>query len=365
MPVDISVEEQRAMSADRAGVSKQISGVRHTHTVQGKTVVFGEYDPGKAAGRAQDREFETVLISMKNRHAKTGIQPATVINMLPLILQVNSPMHVLGGVKVAACQGRDLDFTAHTWTECAIEVRYIGDNINQPWDFLPIQLAEAFEAEYFHFGGVVAINGFPTEENLARPENVEKISAALQRMYTWMMAMIVEANGLWNSPNHGLSAAIVDKHRLCASRMFEIGKIPQLPPWMQEVREQSEIDAKCPFCSNIPEAGAVQCTSCNEILDPAEAFRLGKITEEHASLERLTRAEVEELGVSAYVAETSDERPARLKRGDLKPASIAYVRALQAEEEQRERQEEAARKKEEQRAKKAETEAKKSAESTK
>jgi hypothetical protein len=150
-------------------------------------------------------------------------------------------------------------------------------------------------------------------------------------MYVWMMSKIIEANGLWNSPNHGLSAAIVDVHRVCATRMYEIGKIPELPPWIQPIRETSAIEARCPTCATIPEMSAVKCVVCNEILDPVAAFRNQTITEEHESLERLTREEVLELGISAFVAETIDEKPARLAAGRRKPLSIAHRRALNEE----------------------------------
>jgi hypothetical protein len=311
--------------------SDAISSKRHTHTVQGKTVVFGEFDPGKAAGRPQDPEFEKVLVSIRMRHSKTGIQPATVINMLPIPLVVNSPMHTIGGVRIPACSGQNIDFTAHTWTEADIVVRYIGEGINQPWDYLPIQLAEAFENEYYNFGGVVAITGLPTEENLRSEDNARKINDCLERMYAWMMSKIVEANGFWNSPSHSAAAAIVDVHRVCATRMFEIGKIPALPEWIQPVREQAAIDAKCPTCGTIPETGAVKCVTCNEILDPVRAFLNGTINEEHEALERLTRAEVIDLGISAFVAETIDEKPTRLAEGRRKPKSLAHLRALEDE----------------------------------
>ncbi|HEV2709146.1 MAG TPA: hypothetical protein VGU67_02935 [Edaphobacter sp.] len=328
---DYSIQEQRELSSSQTGTAQAVSQARHTVTHQGQTVVFGEYDPGKAAGRKQDPEFEAVLQSMKMRHSKTGISPATIINMLPIPLVVNSPMHTIGGVRIPACKGANMDFTAHVWYDCAIEVRYIGEGINQPWDFLPIQLAEAFESEYYAFGGVVALVGLPDEENLQKPENAEKISQALERMYQWMMGKIIEANGLWNSTNHGLSAAIVDVHRLCASRMFEIGKIPELPPWIQAIREQSAIEAKCPTCGTIPESNAVKCVVCNEILDPVAAFLNQTITEEHGSLERLTREEVTELGISAFVAETVDEKPRRLAEGRRKPKSLAQQRAEREE----------------------------------
>lgn len=324
MPVDYSVEEQRRMSVEQIPALNGTITTRHIHTIQGSTVSIGEISHQR--GRAQNPEFDKRLVSMLARHAKTGVMPATIINMLPLPLVVNSPMATLR-VRIPACIGSNLDYTAYTWTEPTIESVYAGDGIYQPFDFLPVDLAEAFQNEYYNMGGVVLILGMPTKANLELPENVVKINAALDRMYVWMMGRIVEANGFWNSPNHGAAAAIVDVHRVCATRMYEIGKIPALPPWIQEIREQAAIDAKCPTCGTIPESGAVKCISCNEILDPGTAFLNGTITEEHAALERLTRDEVMDLGISAFVAETVDEKPARLAEGRRKPKSIAQVRA--------------------------------------
>lgn len=326
MPVDYSVEEQRRMSVEQIPALNGTITTRYIHTVQGSTVAIGEIAPQR--GRAQNPEFDKRLVSMLARHAKTGVMPATIINMLPLPLVVNSPMATLR-VRIPACIGSNLDYTAYTWTEPTIESVYAGDGIYQPFDFLPVDLAEAFQNEYYNMGGVVLILGMPTKKNLELPENVEKINAALERMYVWMMGRIVEANGFWNSPNHGAAAAIVDVHRVCATRMYEIGKIKVLPEWIVEVREDALIDNKCPTCATIPESGATKCVACNTILNPAQAFMDGIITEEDASLERLTRAEVTELGISAFVAETVDEKPARLAEGRRKPKSIAQIRAEQ------------------------------------
>ena len=68
----------------------------------------------------------------------------------------------------------------------------------------------------------------------------------------------------------------------------------------------------------------------------ARAYGYGRtsaaIDEQHTSLERLTRAEVESLGISAYVAETVDEKQARIKSGKPKPLSLAAQGAMVAEQ---------------------------------
>lgn len=285
-------------------------------------------------GLARNPAYESSLMSIRMRHAATGIQPATILNFLPIPLVVNSVAQGVKDVRIppapTKAEGTD-DFSFHVWHEPSIEVAYRGEGINQPVDFLPIQVAKAFVDEYANFGGVVMFRGLPTAETLAQPEIVEMIDVARTRMHTWMLSKIEEANGEWNSPNRQGSKNIVGLHRQCALQMKDLGLIDELPEWVTEARSLKDVAKKCPICQTLPNPGALECQSCRYAFDPAGLYLKGTITEEDASLERLTRKEVEDLGISAYVAETIDEKPARLKRGDPKPVSIAAMRAMQAQ----------------------------------
>jgi hypothetical protein len=70
---------------------------------------------------------------------------------------------------------------------------------------------------------------------------------------------------------------------------------------------------------------------CGYIIDPRRAYEIQAIGEDDLSLERLTRADVTEMGITDYVAETIDEKRSRLEIGAPKPLSIAAMR-LQASE---------------------------------
>lgn len=293
------------------------------------------------AGQARDPQYDNALKSIHMRHEATGIQPATILNFLPIPLVVNSTMNGLSNVRIkpAPKAADETDaFSFHIWHEPSIEVAYRGEGINQPVDFLPVQVAKAFVDEYKDFGGVVMFRGLPDEETLAKPEIVRMISEARVKMHAWMLAKIDEANAEWNSPNRVGAKNIVELHRQCALQMKDLGLIDGLPEWVTNPRSLKDVAEKCPNCKTLPNIGALECLECHYILDPTKAYLAGTITEEDGSLERLTRKQVEELGISAYVAETIDEKPERLKRGDPRPPSIAQVRAMQAQMQDDERE---------------------------
>jgi hypothetical protein len=320
-----SIEEQREMASERASRTR-------TEATPG-------IEPGKAAGRMQDKKYEMAREAMRNRHADTEIRPVSIINLLPIPLVVNSTMQDLK-VRIEPCK-RGEPFAWHTWFEPAIEANYTGEGGNMPYDFMPLTLARAFEKEYRDYGGVFILHGEPDEETLARPKVKAQFEEARAKMQKWMVSMMEKANGMWNTLNHVGQLGIGDIHRECAHYLFEVGVILALPPWVTTIRTPDQVAKACLRCGTVPALGASICIACQNVIDPAAAFTGGFITEEDASLERLTRAEVIDLGISAFVAETVDEKPDRLSGGLPKPKSLAQKNAEKAEER---RQAEAAKK---------------------
>ena len=68
------------------------------------------------------------------------------------------------------------------------------------------------------------------------------------------------------------------------------------------------------------------------VLDPKKAYEIGAITEADESLERLPRRTLKEMGISDYVAESIEEKAARLKSGGIKPKSLSAMRLMEAED---------------------------------
>jgi hypothetical protein len=326
-----TVEEQREAGSQKTGFTALVTDKRMVHNAGGRTAVVGEMDPGKAPGRMQDKRFAQAEEAMRNRHRDTNIRPVTLINLLPIPLVVNSPMPSIKNVRVPACMNGD-GFTSYTWEKPAVEVMYVGEGVNMPYDFMPRSLANSFTKEYAEFGGVFILEGYaPESEAKASPEVQEQFKAARARMQAWKMKEVEKGNGMWNTLNHSGQNGIGDIQRECAQSLYEEGILPNLPPWITIVRTTGQVAKTCSQCGTIPNIGAAKCLACQHIIDPAAAFAAGLIEEDDASLERLTRAEVIELGISAYVAETVDEKADRRAAGLPKPKSISQRNAEKAQ----------------------------------
>ncbi len=322
------MDEQREITSQELPISQAVTSTTRKVRVNGREAAVGEIDPGKAKGRAQDPRFDSLVVSMRARHEATGIRPATVRNYLPIPLTVNSPMQSLH-VTIPPAYGTK-EYTSHTWDDPDIQVLYAGEGINQPWDYMPIQLAKTYEAEYRTNGGVIAFTGENDEGDSA--EMADLIAERKTRAFAWMHAKIEEANAEWNSPNRQNSGNIRSLHRDCAQKLFDLKLLTYLPEWIQTVRRPEDVPKGCKQCGATPENNSAKCVKCGYVIDPAKAFEIGSINEESEDLERLTRKEIEALGISAYVAETCDERPERLKAGLPKPLSLAAQRAFEAQE---------------------------------
>lgn len=341
MPVETpsyTPEQLREIAAQEMGPkdAAQVTTYRTPGGVEVLVPIITPNQPGqKQAGRAYDQSFENLRQAIINRHKATGMRPATVLNFLFMPLVVNSPMSDLK-IRIPAAPERlqpgDDEFTQHVFTHAAFEVMQRGDKeTRQPWDFYPIMLADAYLQEYRDFGGVVIYEGLPTKEYLDRPEIKEMITNAKQKMVDWMVLNLNDGNAEWNTANHSGHKNIVEKHRRSAMRLLDLRVIDRLPEWVVGAKDLVDVTPACAICKATPHPGAVKCIQCGYIIDPAGAYMNNLINEEDGALERLTRAEVESLGVSAFVAETADEKPLRVKEGRNRPMSIAQERALRAD----------------------------------
>lgn len=283
-------------------------------------------------GRPFSPQYFNTVMAMRNRHRATGVKPATVLNFLPIDLVVNGTMY--SNVRVPACPRGQL-FTTYTFWDAAIVPMPLGEGITQPWDYMPIQLANEFVRANLERGGVVVLEGTPDTIDMESEAVQVAVHDATEAMYAYMTRLVEEAEGFWNSTNHQFANSIVEKHRLASMVLMDARRLTQAPAWLPVTRKEADVMEPCPICRNEPKKGALRCNSCSYVLLPAKAFMAGDIDEFDKSLERLTRAEVEELGVSAYVAETKDERPARLAAGSRKPMShFEYTQSQEPQQEQ-------------------------------
>ncbi len=327
-------EQQEIMSRSMPLAGTLDNRTEIVRTPDGREIPVGfipQASVNRVPGRPFDVGYANALLSMLNRHEATGIMPAAILNYLPIPLVVNSPMQDLK-VRIPAAPLSGDGFSFHVWYSAAIEVDDMGEGVRRPVDFQPIQLAKAFEDEYKDYGGVVLLRGIPDEETLSRPKVEQMIADAKEKMIKWMLRKVEEANGEWNTVNRSGARNIVELHRQCAQRLFDLGIIDALPEWMVASRALKDVAKRCPACQTQPNPGATECLACHFILDPEAAYINNVIKEDDESLERLTRKQVEALGISAFVAETIDEKPERVRTGLPKPLSKAQMNAIEIQQ---------------------------------
>jgi hypothetical protein len=157
----------------------------------------------------------------------------------------------------------------------------------------------------------------------------------------WMESQHREAQGYIDQK---MPYGVRETHRACTRRLYYLGLLKTLPDWLEKKNDTAveyPICSVCQFRQDTPHAIKCQRPTCGNILDPRRAYEEQVIDESHPALERLTRATVKEMGISAYVAETVDEKPVRLAAQMPKPKSEAQMRLIAAEEEIRQQDREA------------------------
>lgn len=329
------VVEQQEIASHEMPISKAVTNDRTVYRdpSTGQTGVVGVMDMRRAKqdGRPTDYRFHQRISMLYRRLRSTKTVPVTIINMLPIRLMVNSPLPELSR-GVPACE-LDQSYAYYTWDSPIIEIS-LQEGQKIPLDYNPMMMAEEFMREYADIGGIMLYEGTAQEFDEDDRETKKAIFADEQeRGIKWMLARTKQANDYWNTPQHAQSRNITELHKMCATRCMQFNRLGnKKPEWMDLERAASDLVTPCKSCGAEPAAGAARCRQCSFILDPIKAFQNQEIDEKHISLQRLTRAQVKELNISAFVAETVDERDARLSRGEDMPLSEYERKQLLATE---------------------------------
>ena len=249
-----------------------------------------------------DYRFTQRISMIYRRLRSTKTVPVTILNTLPVRLMVNSPLAELSQ-GVPACE-LEQPYSYLTWVNPIIEIS-LQEGEKIPLDYNPMMMAEEFMREYAEIGGVMLYEGTIEEfEEDDRPEKNTVFADQQERGIKWMLARVKQANDFWNTPNHAQSRDITELHRTCATRCMQFNRLGnKKPEWMDIERAVGDLVAPCKSCGAEPAAGCAMCRMCGYVIDPIQAFKNQDINEKHISLQRLTRAQVKELKISAFVAE--------------------------------------------------------------
>jgi hypothetical protein len=276
-------------------------------------------------------EYLNRLVLSEQRIAAVGEQPVTVVNLNPYFLMVNHPM--FDGIKVAPCQDGKL-YSALVIRSVLHVVDTGLDHNHKPEEFWPIQLGNEFVFQYREKGGVFLIKGnIEKHPELEQTEEFKtKYHEAREALFEYCFTLKRAADNEWNTPQRSGARNIHESHRQAARILVAQKKIVKLPEWVDVLVATEDVQPECPRCQADTKKSQPLCVACGFVLDPAIAFERGLIDEFNSALERLTREQVAALSISAYVAETVDERPVRLKAGKPKPLSH-YERQMQTQAE--------------------------------
>ena len=280
----------------------------------------------------QEVNYLNKLFASQQRIAMIGRQPVTVVNINPFQLMVNGPL--FSDLRVAPNKAGQ-EYSALVIRDVKFDVDQGLDRNHTPVEFWPVQLAKEFETQYADKGGVFFINGdLETNPELGHTQEFKaKYRSADGQLVAYCKRLKLNADNEWNTPNRSGARNIHPPHRIAAKILFDRKLLSKLPEWMEGDIAPEDVTDDCRSCKSATKKGQLLCT-CGYVLDPFGAFQEGVIDEFNVSLERLTRAQVEAIGVSAFVAETVDERQERLKAGKRKPLSkfeLQQQAALDAE----------------------------------
>jgi hypothetical protein len=339
-PAEVTAE--RSSVGEVIAKAQGVGGVSERVSFGDRTIEIGAINH-KALGRPTDPQFERNRASVQSRLNQVGVAHATVVTFLPIVLHTDSllnPSRASNG-KIGPPKDKE-DFSVYTFKEAFIEPGRRGaDSPLLATDWHPIQLANEFPKLYpqgvFSFRGIPADLTDPkwlatasTEEGHFGQTYGQVMESTRKAAIAWMQEHLRYGN---ERDRQKQEPTLPQK--ASARRLLHLGYIKEMPKWVEQQRDTGVKIPVCPKCQKPSEPGAPSCTNagCGYIIDPRKAYEISAIGEDHVSMERLTRKEVEEMGISAYVAETIDEKGARMSAGLPKPLSLAAMRLKDAEDE--------------------------------
>jgi hypothetical protein len=339
-PAEVTAE--RAAAVASLPEARAAGGVSERVTFGTREIEIGAINH-KALGRPTDPQYERNRASVQSRLNQVGVALSTVVSFLPIVLHTDSLLHPSRESNGKIGPPKDgQDYAVYVFDEAFIEPGRRGaDAPLTATDWHPIQMANEFPKLYPQ--GVFAFRGIPadltdpkwlatksTEEGHAGKTYGQVMEDTRKAAVGWMQEHLRHGNERDRQKQEPTMP-----QKASARRLLHLGYIKEMPKWVEQQRDTGVKIPVCSKCQKPSEPGAPSCTNagCGYIIDPRKAYEISAIGEDHASLERLTRKEVEEMGISAYVAETIDEKPDRLSVGLPKPLSAAAMRLKDAEDE--------------------------------
>jgi hypothetical protein len=251
-------------------------------------------------GRNEEEDEKLAEVrKVHRRMAEVGTIPATIVWMHPWPGQGDGRYLMYDDMKIEACPIGQTYITKvirHYKVDLEDKGGRFGADV-----ITPIALANDLHAQFekLRRGGCCRYMGdhLPGEAPKTRDEELKMVNKAKAEQVRYYRQLFREAEGFFQQPaRHGLRN-ITENHRLAATWLTHYHYLPLIPAWVTASREEGDIPESCARCGkDVSEAGFA-CGDCGYIIDPARAYRANEIEEEHHSLRRLTRDQLDELGL--------------------------------------------------------------------
>jgi uncharacterized Zn finger protein (UPF0148 family) len=312
-----AAQDKAVVESDRLAVSKSLGIDPKTAPVAGHVEFASDGATGlPPIGRRRGQLSEEaktrldLMLNIERRLRMQTIRPATVINMLPFPLKIASPLY--DDLVPPACPEGNV-YESYTIRRWKFDWADQGNEKYLPVELVPIVLAREFESYFYKYGGVVVYEG--NHDPLSDPALVEKLKDAKARMVDYFRELFAEAEREYLLPNKQGIGNIGETHRKAAAYLLRERYIQEKPAWLELTRAEKDIAEPCPRCKAEPKKGAYMCPGCGYLLDPKQAYLNMEIDAANVALARLSRAELEELGVSREdQPETQEERLAKAEK---------------------------------------------------
>lgn len=267
-------------------------------------------------GRNEEEDEKLAEVrKVHRRMSEVGTIPATIVWLHPWLGQGDGRYLMYGDMTIPACpigQVYAVKIIRHYKVDIEDKGGRFGADV-----ITPIALANDLHQQFDKLkrGGMFRYMGDhnPGEQTKTRDAEMKMWDRAKKEQVRYYrqefrVAESYAQQGLRNGIKN-----ITDNHRDIAKWLLHYKYITNLPPWVTATRDEGDIPDTCPRCgADVSEVGFA-CRSCPYIIDPYRAFQANEIEEEHHSLRRLSREQLNELGLQHV--QTLEEYRTRARNG--------------------------------------------------
>lgn len=247
------------------------------------------------------------------RMAESGTIPATIVSLLPWEVQGTGVHLMYSDMTIPRCPIGDA-YVLKVIDVYKVDIEDKGGRFGADV-VTPIAMANDIIRQLqpqkrggmFHYMG----NHRPGENPKTRDLELKAMDKAKKEMVRYFRQLYREAEGFYQQSSRRGLVNIVEGHRLACQWLLHYRYISQVPAWLTATREEGDVPDACTSCG-AEAGGGFSCTGCGYIFDPLVAYQAGEIEDDHHSLRRLSREQLDQIGLE-YVMTKDEYRAARRK----------------------------------------------------